>query len=289
MSFILLQGIDAQHDPNNLLINKNYKYVAVVSQVTLWAALQTYIRYNVYGDYIHHAPLWKEHDFKSYMQMDMARHMFGSYWGSKLAYDQYRNCGVNKNVALIVGGSYGFLLHSPKEYFDARYLMGSKADLFSNFIGSAFFVTQELLFKEQPVLMKVSYFPSDNIESKWYGIFNISQAPLDYNAYTFWLSVGIKDAFKFEKIPAWLDLSFGYGVDEVLGEFRNPAFPAKHQYSEYLRTRQYLFSLDIDLSEINTRYQWLNKVFDVVNIIKFPFPAVEYNKNEGLVFHYLYF
>jgi hypothetical protein len=54
------------------------------------------------------------------------------------------------------------------------------------------------------------------------------------------------------------------------------------------RLRQYYFSLDIDLNRIKTKSKTLKTIFSFVNLVKIPFPSIEYSKN-GLKFYPIYF
>ena len=60
-------------------------------------------------------------------------------------------------------------------------------------------------------------------------------------------------------------------------------------YVNQNRVRQYYLSLDVDLTRIRTNSHLLKTIFDVLNVIKVPFPALEIN-SQGLVkFHSIYF
>ena len=106
----------------------------------------------------------------------------------------------------------------------------------------------------------------------------------DYNGQTYWLSANINSFFETESIPNWLNLAFGYGADGMLtGESNDP------QFLDQQRTRQYYLSLDIDLTRIRTNSHLLKTLFDVFNLIKIPFPALEINSNGRIKWHYIYF
>jgi len=106
----------------------------------------------------------------------------------------------------------------------------------------------------------------------------------DYNGQTYWLSVNLNSFIKSEKIPRWLNLAFGYGADGMLtGE------PEDSLFLNHNRMRQYYLSLDIDLSRIKTNSHVLKSIFDVLNVIKIPFPALELNSKGHVEMHYFYF
>jgi hypothetical protein len=58
---------------------------------------------------------------------------------------------------------------------------------------------------------------------------------------------------------------------------------------EPARYRQFYLSMDVDLTRIKTKSKVLKGIFSVVNFIKIPFPALEYNSLGQVKFHFLYF
>jgi hypothetical protein len=88
------------------------------------------------------------------------------------------------------------------------------------------------------------------------------------------------------KLPKWLNLAFGYGADGMLtgkDEIVDNLFISQN------RQRQFYLSLDVDLSKIKTKSRFLQSLFDVFNMIKVPFPTLEFNDKNGFKFHYIYF
>ncbi|HAP64439.1 MAG TPA: hypothetical protein DCR93_34800 [Cytophagales bacterium] len=73
-------------------------------------------------------------------------------------------------------------------------------------------------------------------------------------------------------------------------EFDNPNWIHEGMnLSEVPRTRQYLLSLDIDFTKMKMRPTWLGQVMQQLNMFKVPAPAIEYNAEQGWVFHFLYY
>ncbi len=105
-------------------------------------------------------------DNKSFLQEDKFEHAFGSYIESYIGYHWLRNAGVKKNVALIYGGTLGFILQSPKEILDGFYEPGgfSWGDIAANASGSALLIGQEILFDEQILKFKYSFSRSEYAE-----------------------------------------------------------------------------------------------------------------------------
>ena len=75
----------------------------------------------------------------------------------------------------------------------------------------------------------------------------------------------------------------------MLGANSNPSIISGEVVSEYPRYRQYFLSLDVDLARIKTKSHFLKFILNGLNFIKVPFPTLEYNNEEGLIFHPIYF
>ncbi len=231
-------------------------------------------------------------DSKGYLQMDKAGHAYSAYRESFSAYYALRWAGVSKKRSLIYGGPIGLLFQTPIEIFDGLYEGWgfSWSDMGANALGSAWFVAQEALFDEQVVLMKFSYSPSEYPQYHH----SLGETPLesfflDYNAHTYWLSGNLRRITGVEKIPVWLNLAIGYSANGMIKEFENPIYYRGKPFPHLERYRQYLFSLDVDFSKIPTKKKWLQKVFRTVNLIKIPFPALDFNRIDKVRFRPLYF
>ncbi|NMM47125.1 DUF2279 domain-containing protein [Marinigracilibium pacificum] len=231
-------------------------------------------------------------DSKGYLQMDKAGHAFGAYRYSYSAYYALRAAGVSKKKALIYGGPTGLIFQTPIEIFDGMYEGWgfSWYDMIANTAGSAIFTIQEAVFDEQIFLMKFSYSPSiypdyhDHL-----GENHIQRFFLDYNAHTYWLSGNIKKLTGIQKVPDWLNISFGYSANGMIYEFDNPTYYQGEPFPHFERYRQYLISLDVDFSRIRTNKKWVRGMLKALNLIKIPFPAVEFNRVDGVKFNPVYF
>ena len=89
--------------------------------------------------------------------------------------------------------------------------------------------------------------------------------------------------------PNWLNLALGYGAYGMLGGRNNPEHHDGIALPQLERYRQWYVSPDVDFSRIPTNSRILGGLFQVLNIIKFPAPALEYNRVEGIRFHWLFF
>ena len=224
--------------------------------------------------------------------MDKFGHAYGAYRESHSAYYALRRAGVSKKKALIYGGPIGLIFQTPIEVFDGLYEGWgfSTTDMIANTFGTALFTTQEVLFDEQLFLMKFSYSPSiyPDLHSHL-GESHLERFFQDYNAHTYWLSGNIKKITNSELIPPWINVAFGYSANGMIYEFNNPTFYKRKPFPHLERYRQYILSLDVNFSKIPTKKKWVKTVFKTINLIKFPFPALEINRIDGVKFNPLYF
>ena len=112
----------------------------------------------------------------------------------------------------------------------------------------------------------------------------------DYNGQSYWLSINIASFLNAEsKFPKWLNIALGYGAEGMIGANENPSTIGGEIIPYFDRYRKVLFSLDLDLSRIKTKSPVLKCLFKTFSIFKIPFPALEYNKPDGLKLYPLYF
>ena len=199
----------------------------------------------------------------------------------------------SEKQSLLFGGSQGLLLETPIEIFDA-YHEGwgfSWYDMLANSFGSLFFIAQQKLFNEQLIRPKLSFSRSVYAQNA-NGLLGknnlLSEFVYDYNGYTYWFSFSPNRIFKINKIPEWINLSFGYGSNGMLGEFENRKTYRGKTLPFYKRYRQYYLSLDINFSKIKTNSKILKTIFNSLSYIKIPLPALEFS-NKKLKGHYIYF
>ncbi|MCF8373994.1 MAG: YfiM family protein [Bacteroidales bacterium] len=224
--------------------------------------------------------------------MDKAGHAFGAYIESYSAYKALRWAGMDKKRALIYGGPIGLIFQTPIEIFDGLYEGWgfSWSDMAANTFGSLLFTTQEAIFDEQLILMKFSYSPSKYpSHHSALGESHLESFFLDYNAQTYWLSGNLRGITGSKKIPSWINIAFGYSANGMIHEFDNPQYYQGKPFPHLERYRQYLFSLDIDFSKITTKRKWVKNIYQAINLIKIPFPAIEVNKMDGVRLRPIYF
>lgn len=229
-------------------------------------------------------------DVDEWLQMDKFGHVFSSYQISRLGTESLRWSGVDAQNSRLYGSilSFGFL--TTIEIFDgfSKEWGFSWSDFTANTIGSGLFIGQDHLWHEQRILFKYSfhqtYFAS--IRPDKLGENFSEEVFKDYNGQTYWLSFNLKAFFKKSKIPAWLNIAAGYGAHGMVTGLNENV---DMSFNNFNRFRQYYLSLDVDLSRIKTNSHVLKTVFSVINVIKIPFPTLEFNSEKGVVFHLLYF
>jgi len=221
-------------------------------------------------------------DSRQWEQVDKLGHSFSTYQITRLTHNVYRYYGMERNPALIrsILLSTSFITAvEVMDGFSAEWGF-SVSDFSSNLAGVALFAGQSLLWDEQRIQMKFSYFPTDYAQQRpnVLGSNAVESLLKDYNGQTYWLSSS-PHSFGWDKWPDWLMLSVGYGADGMLAGSRTDANQLMHP--DLIRQRQFYFSLDVDLSQIKTRQKWLNTFFDALGVLKVPAPTIQWNSGSG--------
>ncbi|HPR31153.1 MAG TPA: DUF2279 domain-containing protein [Prolixibacteraceae bacterium] len=273
-------------------INKKILTAAIVTESSVYVAGLSFLSFVWYKDHTP-VPFHFYDDSKGYLQMDKLGHAFASYGESYIAYNWLRKAGVDKTRALIYGGTMGLIMQTPVEIFDALYEGWgfSWSDMAANAAGSLLLIGQELIFDEQIIRHKMSFFPSE-LSKNAYGYLGDNAFEnffYDYNSHSHWWSFNANRLFPRDILPPWINIAVGYSADGMLGEFQNRSYYYGHQLPDVDRTRQFLLSLDIDWQKIPTHSPFLKSLFEVLNFVKVPFPALELNSKGEFRGHWIYF
>jgi len=233
-------------------------------------------------------------DNGQWMGIDKLGHATTAYWIGRIGYHSLRWSGVKEKHAVWYGGSVGLLFLTTIEIFDgfSEGWGASVGDIVANFAGAGLFIGQQLGWKDQRILLKFSYHPTDypQYRPEVLGSTQMERLLKDYNGQTYWLSVNIHSFLRKEsKFPKWINVSPGYGAKGMLGGSENLPEYDGVPVPEFKRVPQFYLSLDVDLTKIPTRSKVLRGIFTVLGFIKIPFPTIEYNAEDNFTFHYLYF
>ena len=266
-------------------LNHSRRNAVIITEATLGGLTLIGLNQLWYKDY----PQSNFHtlnDNGEWLQMDKLGHVFTSYQLGRVGANVLNWCGVSEKDQLIYGGTLGFAFLTTVEIFDgfSDEWGFSWGDMIANAAGTGLYIGQELLWKEQRFTLKYSFhqtqYATQRSDKLGNGFFE--EVLKDYNGQTYWLSANLHSFFKESKIPKWLNVAFGYGVDGLL--------TGKEEVALYQnRIRQWYLSLDIDLTKIPTNSHILRTLFDIFNTIKVPFPTVEFNEKSGVKLHAIYF
>lgn len=270
-------------------LNKPRKNAVIITEASLGAISLLALDQLWYQDY----PRSKFHtldDNSEWLQMDKLGHVYSAYQLGRLGADALSWSGVSKKNQLIYGGTLGFTFLTAVEVFDgfSEEWGFSWGDMAANAAGTGLFIGQELLWEEQRITLKYSFHQTQYAAQRpdKLGDGLTEEFLKDYNGQTYWLSFNVHSFFKNDKIPKWLNVAFGYGATGMLtgeNETLDGSFVNQN------RVRQYYFSLDVDLTRIKTNSHVLRSIFCIFNTIKVPFPALEFNEENGILLHGIYF
>lgn len=152
-------------------------------------------------------------DNKQWLQMDKLGHLYSTYHLERVGAEMLQWSGASQKEQLIYGSTLGLGFLTVVEVFDgfSQEWGASSGDIIANVSGTALYVSQELLWKEQRITPKFSFhqtkFASQRPETL--GASLNEQILKDYNGQTYWLSFNIQSFTKDSFTPKWLNLAFG--------------------------------------------------------------------------------
>lgn len=230
-------------------------------------------------------------DNQEWLQMDKLGHLYSSYHLGRLGSEMLQWSGASPEKQLVYGAGLGFAFLTAVEVLDgfSSQWGASSGDVIANATGTALYVSQQLLWKEQRITPKFSFHTTRfaAYRPEVLGSSFSEQILKDYNGQTYWLSANLKSFFKDSKIPKILNLAIGYGADGMLtGKGENSVILASENLQ---KSRQFYLSLDLDLTKIETKSHFLKTFFSVFSVLKIPAPTLEYSVAKGVKGHVLYF
>ena len=271
-------------------LNKKRLQTLVISEAVIGSATLVALNQVWYADY----PRSDFHfinDNAEWLQMDKAGHVFSSYHLGSFGANALKWSGASRKNQLIYGATLGLTFLSAVEVFDgySSNWGASLGDVAANISGTALYVSQELLWKEQRIVPKFSFHttPYASARPNVLGGSIQEQILKDYNGQTYWLSANIHSFTKTSGIPKWLNIAVGYGAEGMVtgndGLVNTVFLPESKRY------RQFYLSLDLDLTKIETKSPLVKTILTVFNSIKIPAPTFEIRGSGESKFHFLYF
>ncbi len=265
---------------------KKRKILLGITSVALTSSSLVYLNQAWYQQY-NTSQFHFFNDNDEWLQMDKCGHIITTYQTGRLMMSAMEWAGCTKKKQLIIGGFSGLAYMSAIEVMDG-YSKGwgfSWGDMSANLLGSGLAIGQKIVWNEQRIHLKFSY------SSSSYAQYNPSllgksfseQILKDYNGQTYWLSVNPSAFMKPQtKFPKWLNIAIGYGSNGMIGaENNNMIITDKDgKIINFNRYRQCYLSLDADLTRIKTKSKVLKTIFSCINIIKIPFPNIEFSEGK---------
>jgi hypothetical protein len=253
-------------------------------------------------------------DNAEWLQMDKGGHVLNAYYQTTWAHGLFHWAGLPRHKAILYAGLTSTVIQSTIEVYDgfSQQWGFSLGDVAANTLGTGLAMGQQALWDEQRIRIKFSFVPVNygslddpQLEARasdLYGSAFSERLLKDYNGLTYWLSAS-PAAFvpRKTRFPAWLSVAVGYGAEGLYGGFENawcssPGIrPEECNPAELIRRgdvprqRQLFLSLDVDLTQIETRKPFLRSLFGVISVLKVPAPALEFRPGDGFRGHWIYF
>lgn len=266
---------------------------AVIAAESAYYALSMTVLRNTWYRGRDIVPFHFYNDNRAYLQVDKFGHAFGAYVESYAGYHLLRSAGLSETNALLFGGTLGLIMQTPIEIMDGIHEGWgfSWGDMGANTVGSAIVIGQQLLFEQQLMKCKFSYWEStySRQANGYLGKTSLDRVLKDYNGQTYWLSMPLDAIIRRSGIPSWLCLSIGYGANGMYGEYENVREYNGVPIPPATRYRQYLLSLDIDWTRIQTDSPILKTILTGLTFIKLPFPTFELTSTGHSTAHWLYY
>ncbi len=287
-------GLTAQDEPAKIdSIHQKKTIYTSISIGTVWSGSMVGLYQLWYKDEAKSAFTFED-DSHLWLQMDKAGHVYTAWMIGQFTGKLYQSCGLGNKRSAWLGGTIGLGFQTTLEIFDG-FSQGygfSWSDMASNAAGSILYTGQQLVFEDQPIKLKFSYSPSPYAayRPEVLGSSHLERLFKDYNGQTYWLSFSPSSFAPDLKFPKWLCFSLGYSADKkIKGDQSLYTYVnSTGETTVFDARREFLVSLDLDLSKLPVRKVWLKKTLEQVNLIKIPFPTLRFNN--GVTYgHLLYF
>lgn len=228
-------------------------------------------------------PLWKEHftsfrfheDFTYARNQDKLLHFYGGVVGSAISAKALSWSGYGQPTASLFGAatSLAFLTFMKIEDGYIDYLGFDRVDEVANILGAAYPLAQYYVPVLNNFTPKFSYRASKNIVvAKGQVMPNFLE---DHEGQKFWMGITVYDLLPKELQRYWLP-AVGLAVGYTVRELNTPT--AYHET---------ILALDLDLRKLPGDSQFLRTMWEMLNYIHLPMPAVRISPS--VIWYGLYF
>jgi hypothetical protein len=221
-------------------------------------------------------------DGSNWLQMDKMGHLYASYKFGLLTSEAMIWSGIPRKKSVLLGAGIGLGYQTTLEIFDgfSSDWGFSWYDMAANGLGLGLFIGQQFIFKEEWIIPKFSFHPTQYAALRPAVLGNGFPQELlkDYNGQTYWFSFNPLHFLKNNKVPKWFCLSIGYSGDaKIIGNNEVYTDPLGKTYHS---AREFLLSFDVDFNKINVKKKWVKTILKQLNYIKIPFPALMLRNGE---------
>jgi hypothetical protein len=231
-------------------------------------------------------------DRHEWMQVDKVGHAATAYNISAMQYDLLRWCGVKQRDAILSASLTSLAYMSIIEIMDgfSKEWGFSSYDMLANLSGTALFAAQQYGWNDQRIGLKASarFTPFAKENKSLLGDNWASRLMKDYNGQTYWLTFNLRSFLPVNSdVPAWLNLSLGYGAEGMVRAKKNTSDTVQTNYTSG-RYRQFYFAPDADLFRFPDNGA-MQSTFYLTKFLKTPAPAIEFNSKRKIKLHAIYF
>ena len=316
---LLLASAKGSHASDQLLIIKDSvdidvgkrQKVFLVTGLSAYTTIATGLYFAWYKTYDQRSFHFFD-DYGEWQHMDKLGHGYSAYIQTDIVHDLARWSGYSEKQALHLGVATSLLSQMTIEVMDGfsdRWGF-SLSDVGYNLIGTSTYYLQQRIWSEQRIKMKMSYWPESYDRGTILSVSGVGQSSLeerstelfgsnvfqrfikDYNGQTIWASVDISAFSKNGIWPEWLNLAIGYSAENLYGGFGNSWESGQETYvlaaNNYPRYGQWVMAIDYNLSRIMVNQPVLKKALEVLDIFKWPAPALSYDRHDGVQFHLIF-
>lgn len=292
---LLIKSISAKEKKISIYsdtLNKNRLKTLLITGTALYSTSMIGL-YNLWYKQYPQTSFHFINDIDHWRLMDKMGHFFSTYNIGRFSYASYRWTGLSEKKAIWYSALSSISYLTFLEIMDG-FSAGwgfSFGDVIANTAGTALFISQQLIWNEQRIVIKYSFhqtiFP--NYRPELLGKNFTHQLFDDYNGITIWTSINIKSFLQTNShFPKWLNIALGYGAEGLLYgnnllNYTGPPLPV------FDRTSQFYLAPDIDLTKIHTHSKFVHIILNILSFIKIPLPTFEINTQGKFKFHLFYF